>query len=175
MSQQLAMVVERLQAVETSPVLLQGAEHHARVLERSGEGLVRAAVQQLERQASDLERISSVLAFHNKSAFLRKDQDFRMWMAATIGVIAGAFLLVLLPRFLPFSTDARVAALVMGSSRIDSAYAMIGSVHPFGLKKLKWGGQFYDAGGGEVSACLEKARQTGKDQKCSFTVPAPKE
>jgi len=173
MSQQLATVAERLQAVEKSPVLRQGAEHYARVLERSGEGMVRTAVLGLERQASDLERVSNVLASHNRSALHRKDQDFRMWMAAGIGVIAGAFLLALVPRFLPFSADARVAALVMGGDRIDSAYAMIESVDPFGLKKMKWGAQFYDAGGGEISACLEKAKQTGKDQKCTVTVPAP--
>ncbi len=171
--QQLAHVGERLQGVEQSPILRQGAQHYAAALERSGEGLVRTAVQQLERQASDLERISSVLASHNKSAFHRKDQDFRMWMAGGIGIIAGAFLLALLPRFLPFSADSRVASLVMGQDRINAAYAMINSVDPQGVKKLQWGAQFYDAGGGEISACLEKARQTGKDQKCTITVPVP--
>ena len=67
--QQLAHVGERVHGVEQSPILRQGAQHYAAVLERSGEGLVRTAVQQLERQASDLERISSVLASHNKGSF----------------------------------------------------------------------------------------------------------
>ena len=164
---------ERLQGVEQSPILRQGAQHYAAALERSGEGLVRTAVQQLERQASDLERIGSVLASHNRQAFHRKDQDFRMWMAGIVGVFAGIFLILLLPRFLPFSADSRVASLVMGNDRINAAYAMINSVDPVGVKKLQWGGQFYEAGGGEVSACLEKARQTGKDQKCTITVPVP--
>ena len=39
----------------------------------------------------------------------------------------------------------------------------------------QWGGTFYDATGGEISACLEKARQTGKDQKCTITVPVPED
>lgn len=52
-----------------------------------GEGLVSTAVQKLERQAGDLERISAVLASHNKQAFHRKDQDFRMWMAGLGRVI----------------------------------------------------------------------------------------
>ena len=173
--QQLAHFGERLQGVEQSPILRQGAQHYAAALERSGEGLVRTAVQQLERQASDLERISSVLASHNKSAFHWKDQDFRMWMAGTVGVFAGIFLILLLPRFLPFSADSHVASLVMGSDRIDAAYAMINSVDPIGVKKLQWGAGFYEASGGEISACLDKARQTGKDQKCTVTVPAPTE
>lgn len=96
-----------------------------------------------------------------------------MWMAGIVGVFAGIFLILLLPRFLPFSADSRVASLVMGNDRINAAYAMINSVDPVGVKKLQWGGQFYEAGGGEVSACLEKARQTGKDQKCTITVPVP--
>lgn len=173
LTQQQAVVADRLQAVEKSPLLRQGAEHYARVLERSGEGLVRNAVQQLERRASDLERAGNVLASHTKSALHRQDQNFRMWMAAGIGVIAGAFLLVILPRFLPFSADSRVAALVMGGNRIGAASAIMNSVDPVIVKKMNWGAQFYDAGGGEITACLEKARQTGKDQKCTITVPVP--
>lgn len=171
--QQLAQVGERLQGVEQSPILRNGPQHYAAALERSGEGLVRTAAQQLERQASDLERVSSILASHNRSAFLRKDQDFRMWMAAGVGVIAGVLLLVLLPRFLPFSADSRVAALIMGGDRIEAASAIMNSVDPVIVKKMNWGAQFYDTGGGEITACLEKAKQAGKDQKCAITVPAP--
>ncbi|WP_235819855.1 DUF6118 family protein, partial [Brucella lupini] len=131
------------------------------------------AVQQLERQAADLERISSVLASHNKSAFHRKDQDFRMWVAGGVGIVFGVFLILLLPRFLPFSADSHVASLVMGRDRINAAYAMINSVDPIGVKKLQWGAGFYETSGTEISACLETARQTGKDQRCTITVPAP--
>ena len=62
---------------------------------------------------------------------------------------------------------------VMGYDRINAAYAMINSVDPDGVKKLQWGGQFYNAGGGEISACAQTAKKTGKDQKCTITVPAP--
>lgn len=50
---------------------------------------------------------------------------------------------------------------------------MINSVDPIGVKKLQWGAGFYETSGGEISACLEKARQTGKDQQCTITVPVP--
>lgn len=114
-------------------------------LERGGEGLVRTAAQQLECQAGDLERIGPQLAEVTKSAYIWKDQDFRMWLAGGIGFIAGAFLLALLPRVLPFSADSRVAALIMGRDRINAAYAMIDSVDPIGVKKLQWGAGFYEA------------------------------
>lgn len=173
LTQGLALIADRLHAVEQSPLLRQSAEHHARIFERSGEGLVRDAVQALERQASDLERISTVLASHNAQAFHRKDQDFRMWVAAVTGVIVGAFLLVTLPRFLPFSADAHVAALVMGKNRIEAGSDMISSVDPFTFQKMSWGARFYDAGGEAVARCIQKAEETGKDQKCTITVPAP--
>jgi HK97 family phage prohead protease len=41
----------QLAAVEQSPILRNGAEHYARSLERSGEGLVRTAALELERRA----------------------------------------------------------------------------------------------------------------------------
>ena len=171
--QSLETVAQRLQGVEQSPILRQGAQHYVAALERAGEGLVSAAVQKLERQAGDLERISAVLASHNKQAFHRKDQDFRMWMAGLVGLIAGMFLILLLPRFLPFSADSHVASFVMGYDRINSAFAMIRSVDPQGVKKLEWGAGFYNTSGGEIAACQEKARQTGKDQKCTITMPVP--
>lgn len=173
LTQGLALVAERLHAVEQLPLLRQSAEHQARILERTGEGLVRDAVQALERQASDLERISTVLASRNAQAFHRKDQDFRMWMAGVTGVMVGAFLVVALPRFLPFSADAHVAALIMGGNRIEAANVMISSVDPFTLQKMNWGARFYDAGGEAVANCLKKAEETGKDQKCTVTIPAP--
>jgi hypothetical protein len=171
--QQLAVVAERQQGVEQSPILRHGAEHYARLLERSGADLVRTAAQQLERQASDLERIGRQLAEVTTSAYDRKSQDFRMWTAGLVGLVLGMFVILLLPRFLPFSADSHVASLVMGFDRISAGYAMIGAVDPLEVEKMKWGGRFYNASGGEISGCLETARQTGKDQKCTITVPAP--
>ena len=172
-AQQLAAVAEHLQGVEQSPVLRNGPEYYSRALERSGEGLVKTAVQQLERQASDLERAGRNLASYTQSAYDRKSQDFRMWTAGLVGLALGIFLILLLPRFLPFSADSHVASFVMGYDRINAAFAMIRSADPQGVKKLEWGAGFYNASGGEISACLEKARQTGKDQKCTITVPVP--
>jgi hypothetical protein len=171
--QQLAAVAEHLHGVEQSPVLRNGPEHYARALERCGEGLVKTAVQQLERQASDLERAGRNLASYTQSAYDRKSQDFRMWTAGLVGLVLGILLILLLPRFLPFSADSHVASLVMGFDRVSAGYAMIGADDPLEVEKMKWGGRFYNASGGEISVCLETARQTGKDQKCTITVPAP--
>lgn len=166
-------VAERLHGVEQSPILRKGAEHYAAVLERGGHGLIRSAAQELERQLADLERAGRTLAACTKSAHDREAQDFRMWRAGIVGVLAGIFLVLLLPRFLPFSADSHVASLVMGRDRVSAGYAMIEAVAPFEVEKMRWGGRFYDSSAGEVSSCLDTAKKTGKDQRCSITVPAP--
>ena len=169
--QQLAHVGERVHGVEQSPILRQGAEHYAARLERGGEGLVRTAVQQLERQASDLERISSVLASHNKSAFHRKDQDFRMWMAGGIGIIAGAFLLALLPRFLPFSADSHVAGLVMGRDRFSAGRAMIEAADPKRAEAIVTAGWVYETNRAALDKCIADMFQSQKEQRCPVVLP----
>ena len=171
--QALDNVAERMHGVEQSPILRHGAQHYAALLERSGEALIRTAAQQLERQASDLERAGRNLAAHTKSAYDRKSQDFRMWMVGLVGLFVGIFLILLLPRFLPFSADSHVAALVMGRDRVSAGHAVIRAADPFEAQKITWGGQFYDASSGEISACLETARRAGTDQQCTVTVPAP--
>lgn len=169
--QALDSVAERMHSVEQSPILRQGAQHYAAALERSGEGLVRTAVQQLERQASDLERISSVLASHNKSAFHRKDQDFRMWMAGGIGIISGAFLLALLPRVLPFSADSYVAGLVMGRDRFSAGRAMIEAADPKRAQDIVTGGWVYDTNRDTLDKCIADMFKTQKEQRCALTLP----
>ena len=169
--QQLAHVGERLQGVEQSPILRQGAQHYAAALERSGEGLVRTAVQQLERQASDLERIGSVLASHNRQAFHRKDQDFRMWMAGIVGVFAGIFLILLLPRFLPFSADSRVAALAMGRDRVTAGRAMIEAADPKRSQDIMTAGWVYETNRAALDKCIADMFETQKEQRCAIMIP----
>lgn len=171
--QQIAVVVEHLKAVEQSPVLKHGAEHYAAVLERGGESLVRGAAQQLERQASDLERTANNLARHVAGARERQEQDRWLWGVGAAGLVAGVLLTLFLPRVLPFSAATRTAAFIMGSDRISAGYAMIGAADPLETGKMEWGRRFYDFNGDPISACLKMAKQTGKDQKCTITVPAP--
>ena len=112
--QALDSVAQRMHGVEQSPILRQGAQHYAAALERSGEGLVRTAVQQLERQASDLERAGRNLSAHVASARERKRQNWWLVAAFALGLIVGALVMLFLPRLLPFSAAPRVASVVMG-------------------------------------------------------------
>jgi hypothetical protein len=169
--QQLNAVAERLHGVEQSPILRQGPQHYAAALEHSGESLVRTAVQKLERQASDLERISSVLASHNKSAFYRKDQDFRMWMASLVGLFVGIFLILLLPRFLPFSADSRVASFVMGQGRVSAGRAMIEAADPKRAQDIVTAGWVYETNRAALDKCVADMFQSKKEQRCPVVLP----
>ncbi|TAA52391.1 hypothetical protein EXZ48_30300 [Shinella sp. JR1-6] len=171
MNQNQTATNERLQRIEQSPTLKNGPEHYARVLERSGEGLVRAAVQQIERQASDLERAGRQLAAHTKSAYDRKGQDFRMWIAASVGLVAGAFLLVLLPRFLPFSADSRVASLIMGADRISAGRAMIQAADAAKAGDISTAGWVYETNRVAIDKCIADMFKSQKEQRCTLTLP----
>ncbi len=171
MNQNQVATNERLQGIEQSPTLKHGPEHYARVLERSGEGLVRAAVQQLERQTSDLERAGRQLATHTKSAYDRKSQDFRMWMAAGVGLVAGAFLLLLLPRFLPFSADSRVASLIMGADRVSAGRAMIQAADAAKAGDISTAGWVYETNRAAIDKCIAEMFKSQKEQRCTLILP----
>jgi len=170
--QALDNVAERMHGVEQSPILKQGAQHYAAVLERSGEALIRTAAQQLERQASDLERAGRNLAAHTKSAYDRKSQDFRMWMAGLVGLFVGIFLILLLPRFLPFSVDSHVAAIVIGQDRWNAGISLMRSGSLRDWNNLVSASDLVRANRAALKACAEAAATAKHDQRCTITVLA---
>ncbi|MGB3390057.1 MAG: DUF6118 family protein [Pseudaminobacter sp.] len=168
--QQLALVAERLEAVEQSPILRNGPEHYARALERSGEGLVRTAAQQLEGKSRDLEREASNLAAYTKSAYDRRSQDLRMWIAGGLGLLAGVLLAMLLPRVLPLAADTHVAAIVMGQDRWNAGITMMQTADPDGWRGVVDASQLMRDNAEAISRCAEAARTAGQDQRCTITV-----
>ena len=171
----LAVVDERLAAVEQSPILRNGPEHYARALERSGEGLVRTAAQQPEGKGRDLEREAINLAAYTKSAYDRRSQDLRMWIAGGIGLLAGALLVLLLPRILPFAADAHVAAIVMGQDRWNAGVTMMQTADPGGWRGVADSWQLARDNAEAIGQCAEAARTAGADQRCTITVKAPRQ
>jgi len=169
----LAIVDERLEAVEQSPILRNGPEHYARALERSGESLVKTAAQQLEGKGRDLEREANNLAAYTKSAYDRRSQDLRMWFAGAIGLLAGALLVLLLPRILPFSADTHVAAIVMGQDRWNAGVTMMRAADPEGWRGVVDSSQLARDNAEAIGQCTEAARTAGADQRCTITVKAP--
>ncbi|MBS7708145.1 DUF6118 family protein [Chelatococcus asaccharovorans] len=168
----LAVVDERLEAVEQSPILRNGPEHYARALERSGESLVKTAAQQLEGKGRDLEREALNLAAYTKSAYDRRSQDLRMWIAGGIGLLAGALLVLLLPRILPFAADTHVAAIVIGQNRWSAGVTMMQTADPGGWRGVVNASQLARDNAEAIGQCAEAARTAGADQRCTIIVSA---
>lgn len=171
--QLLAVVEERLEGVEKSPILHNGAEHYARTLKYSGEGLVRTAVLELERRTADLDRAAVNLAAYTKSAYDRKSQDLRMWFAGVVGLLAGVLLVLLLPRILPFAVDTHVAAIVLGQDRWNAGATMMRMEDPAGWRGVVDASQFVRDNAEAIRQCAEAARAAGADQRCTITVKVP--
>lgn len=171
--QALDTVAERLHGVEQSPILRQGATHYAALLERSGEALIRTAAQQLERQASDLERAGRNLSAHVASARERDRQNLWLVVAFAVGLLAGALVIVFLPRLLPFSAAPRVASIVMGETPWRAGMALMAFDSPIAWDRVASADQLIAANREAVAACWEAARTAGEDQRCTITVAAP--
>lgn len=169
----LAIVDERLEAVEQSPILRNGPEHYARALERSGESLVRTAAQQLENESRDFQRVGHELAEHIAGARERNRQDWWLVGVGAAGVILGILLMLFAPRVLPFSTDTHVAAIVMGQSRWNAGLDMMGAHNRTRLNEFLYADELMQANLAAVSACYESARDSNEAQSCTITVSAP--
>jgi hypothetical protein len=171
--QSLGQVVERLAAVEQSPILRQGPDHYARTLKRSGEGLVHSATQQLERHAADLERAGRNLAAHVSSARERKRQDWWLVGVGVVGLVLGILLTLFAPRVLPFSAAPHVASIVMGDTPWRSGMSLMAFDSPAAWNRVVAADQLIEANKNEVAACREAAARTNQDQHCTITVAAP--
>lgn len=171
--QQLGAVAEHLHGVEQSPILRNGPQHYAAALERSGEGLVRTAVQQLERQASDLERVGRNLSAHVASAREHHRQNWWLASVGTAGLVLGVLLTLFTPRVLPFSTAPRVASVVMGETPWRAGMSLMAFGSPDAWERVVASDRLIEGNKDTVAACHDAATKTGKDQRCSISVPAP--
>ena len=169
----LAIVDERLEAVEKSPILRNGPEHYARALERSGESLVRTAAQQLENESRDFQRVARELAEHIAGARERHAQNRLLWIVGAAGVLAGIVLALFIPNMLPGQLDTRVAGFVMGQDRWNAGVTMMRVADPEGWRGVVDSSQLVRDNAETIGQCAEAARAAGEDQRCTITVAAP--
>ncbi|MEX0956414.1 MAG: DUF6118 family protein [Rhizobiaceae bacterium] len=119
------------------------------------------------------DRTKAGMAAYTKSAYDRRSQDLRMWMAGGIGLFAGVLLVLLLPRILPFAADTHVAAIVIGSDRVSAGRAMIQADDPEGWRNMVAASQLVRDNVEALGRCAEAARAASEDQLCTITVKAP--
>jgi len=171
--QALDSVAQRMHGVEQSPILRQGAQHYAAALERAGEGLVRTAVQQLERQAGDLERAGRVLSLHVAGARERHVQNRLLWIVGGAGLVLGILLTLFAPRVLPGPVDMAVASAAMNADRWNAGISLMRSGSPRDWNNLVSASDLVRANRAALTACAEAAVTAKQDQRCTITVAAP--
>ncbi len=171
-AQQLSTMTERITAMEKLPLLRQGPEHYARLVEKSGEGLVRSAVYQLERQAFDLERINRNLTGQLDSARERRRQDWWLVSVGGAGIVLGVFLTLFAPRVLPGAVAPILASAVMGDTVWDAGMKMMMFASPESWGRVVAAERLVEANKGAIADCRAAAAKAGKEQKCSIVVPA---
>lgn len=93
-----------------------------------------------------------------------------MWAAGGIGVFVGIFLILLLPRFLPFAADSHIAGLVMGADRVSAGRAMIEAADPARYDRMTWAEWVFGTNNEALGKCITDMQQTGQEQGCSITV-----
>ncbi len=170
-TQQLSTMTERINALEKLPLLRQGGEHYARILEKSGEGLVRSAVYQLERQAFDLERINRNLTGQLDSARERRRQDWWLVSVGGAGIVLGVLLTLFAPRVLPGAVAPILASAVMGDTVWDAGMKMMMFASPESWGRVVSADRLVEANKGAIADCRAAAAKAGKEQKCMIVVP----
>lgn len=95
-----------------------------------------------------------------------------MWMAGLVGLFVGIFLILLLPRFLPFSVDSHVAAIVIGQDRWNAGISLMRSGSLRDWNNLVSASDLVRANRAALKACAEAAATAKHDQRCTITVLA---
>ena len=175
--QELATVSERLGVIEQLPALRQDAEQAARLLQSSGEALVRASAQKLDAQAEAFLRETQGLTAKKRSLRERREQDLLLINASVAsgaaGIIVGILLVLILPQVLPFRAAERVATLILGQEPWEAGIRLMQYENPAGVSRLGVADRLMRANTEVVEACREAVARTGKDQTCTITVSAP--
>ncbi|MGE6744208.1 DUF6118 family protein [Allorhizobium pseudoryzae] len=170
-NQVLARMNERLQGIEQLPVLRQGAEHYARVIERSGESLVRVAAQQFQYESRDFQSTARDLAAHVASAREARQQNQWLIVVGLAGLLTGIVVVLFLSRLLPVSVASHAAALVMGQDRVGAGQAMIETADPVAGRAVATGGWIYGNNRETIDKCIQQMLKSQNEQTCEVVLP----
>jgi len=173
----LAVVAGQLDAIRKHPALRLTPEQHQQAVAQAGNGLMREAVQTLDRAAQDAERARQQLAGLIGTARTQGAQRTSLWWTGCIA-FAVALMLGLLAsptlagRFLPAGAAADVAAIVMNADRWNAGIALMRAGSPDGWRAVADAANLVHVNQKALTACRAAAARTRKEQRCTITVPA---
>lgn len=173
MAQAMVHVVKRIDSLEKSPILKNGPEYYARILERSAESAMRIPVNQFENQTRDLQRTAREMESQLVGARERRQQNRHLAYVGGTAFCIGIIAVLLVPRLLPNSLAPRVASLVMAASPWQAGMDLLTWASPESVGRVASADQLVEANKGDLEACKDAAKKAGKDQRCTITVLAP--
>lgn len=161
---------EQLQAVAESPLLKQGATHLTGALSRAGEGLMTSAVNKLERQAGDLERMTGNLGHRLGEARDIDRQKRWLWGVGGLSLVAGILLTLFLPRILFAGFGASVASTVLAEEPWQAGHTLMRYGSSEGWTQMVLADRLVRDNAEAVVQCRKLAAETKREQKCSVMV-----
>lgn len=168
----LGKMAATLAQIEAHPALRATPEQHRQAMAQAGGGLMRDAVQKLDRATQEAERERHQLAGLIGAARAQDQQLRALCWAAGIALAVGLILSPLIAGVLPFGLDTRVAALVMRTDRWNAGEVLLQAANPSGWRNLVDSANLVQANQDVLAACREAAAK-GKAQRCAIKVSPP--
>lgn len=172
-TQGLAEVAGRLDAIEQHPALNATPAQHQSAIATAGRDLMNQAAGRIDQAADAFKREQQNLA--GVIGTVRGQRKQREWLAITAAavLVVGLLLSPFAARLLPFGWDAGVAATIMHTDRWNAGQALMKSTNPGGWATLAAEINLAEANHDALSACRDAAVRTKKEQRCTIVVQAP--
>ncbi len=173
MVKQLDLIGRNLQAIEQLPVLGLQPSHITKAAETGGEKLAKSFVREFEEVKRDLVREAHDLAGYTKSARDRKAQNINLWLVGLCGLVLGFLLTMVVPRFLPFDMDSRIAAAIMQKDRWNAGYDLMHAYNPSSAEFMGRAKFLVEINTDRIDECQTAAAKEAKEQNCTIKIPVP--
>jgi len=172
-TQGLAKVVGRLQAIEQHPVLHTMPEQYRAAILAAGRDLMSQGVGRLDRASEGLEREQQNLARVIGTVRGKRKQWEWLAITAAAALAVGLLLSPFAARLLPFGLNAAVAATIMHADRWNAGAALMQAQDPQRWKTLMDAERLTQVNATALAACGAEAAKMKKVRRCTVVVPAP--
>jgi hypothetical protein len=171
-----AQVLERVEALQKHSALQLTPAQHGQAMAQAVVGVggvVREAVQQLQRATQEVERERAQLASLVGAAKARGQQKQVLAWTAGAALVVGLLLSPLLVRSLPVGLSSHVAAFLVKENRWNAGSTLMQVASPDQWPEIVEAARLAKANKESLAVCREAAAKSRRDQRCSITVPAP--
>ncbi|OYV48249.1 MAG: hypothetical protein B7Z77_10845 [Acidocella sp. 20-58-15] len=173
----LAAVVARLDVIEKHPALKETPESYTAQIKNAGQSVFTEPKLELGRAITETRTTSRELAdmIGNMRGKVEQREKVMFWASIAIWVclalgLAGS---PFLASHLPFGWNGTVASIVMDQpNRWDTGWALLRAAKSEDASDAATGYNLVQSNRAALVACLQKAINEGKDQKCTIMVKA---